>query len=90
MGSLTMTYFHAGNPHYHRRDFVSRSCSGWEGVGPKHYGRQTVKVLSRDSSDVLSGQETKEGRQLITVVITQLHDVLRLPKQCRCSTYLML
>ena len=26
--------------HYHRRGFVSRSCSGWEGVGPKGYGRQ--------------------------------------------------
>ncbi|MDN7585289.1 hypothetical protein QZM51_39290, partial [Burkholderia orbicola] len=22
-----------GNPHYHRRRVVSRSCSGWEGVG---------------------------------------------------------
>ena len=28
------------NAHYHRRDFVSRPCSGWEGVGPKRYGRQ--------------------------------------------------
>ena len=26
--------------HYHRRGFVSRSCSRWEGVGPKCYGRQ--------------------------------------------------
>ncbi|WP_208454825.1 hypothetical protein, partial [Caballeronia sp. BCC1704] len=33
-GSLTITYFHTGNPHYHRRGVVSRSCSGWEGVGP--------------------------------------------------------
>ncbi|PMS17565.1 hypothetical protein C0Z16_36485, partial [Paraburkholderia rhynchosiae] len=24
-GSLTMTYFHTGNPHYHRRRVVSRS-----------------------------------------------------------------
>ena len=28
------------NAHYHRRDSVSRPCSGWEGVGPKRYGRQ--------------------------------------------------
>ena len=37
-----MTYFHMGEPHYHRRGFVSRSCSGWEGVVPKRYGRQTL------------------------------------------------
>ena len=34
LGCLTMTYFRTGNPHYHRRAAVSRSCSGWEGVGP--------------------------------------------------------
>ena len=39
--SLTMTYFRMGNPHYHRRKVVSLSCSGWEGVGPTRYGRQT-------------------------------------------------
>ncbi len=39
--SLTMTYFHMGNPHYHWRGVVSLSCSGWEGVGPTRYGRQT-------------------------------------------------
>ena len=80
-----MTYFHTGNPHYHRRDFVSRSCSGWEGVGPKHYGRQTVKVLSRGRSDVLSGQETKEGRQIILGCDRMFHihfDVLRSPERC--------
>ena len=37
-----MTYFHARGVHYHWRGLVSRSCSGWEGVGPKRYGRQTV------------------------------------------------
>jgi hypothetical protein len=35
-----VTYFRAGNPHYHRRRVVSPSCSGWEGVGPTRYGRQ--------------------------------------------------
>ena len=39
-GSLTITYFHTGNPHYHWRGVVSRSCSGWEGVGPTRYGHQ--------------------------------------------------
>ena len=41
-GCLTMTYFRMGNPHYHRRAVVSRSCSGWEGVGPTGYGRQAL------------------------------------------------
>ena len=27
--------------HYHRRKVVSLSCSGWEGVGPTRYDRQT-------------------------------------------------
>jgi hypothetical protein len=26
--------------HYHRRKVVSRSCSGWEGVGPTRYSHQ--------------------------------------------------
>ncbi len=39
-GALAMTYFLTGNPQYHRRNVVSRSCSGWEGVGPTRYGRQ--------------------------------------------------
>ena len=38
--TLAMTYFLTGNPQYHRRDVVSRPCSGWEGVGPTRYGRQ--------------------------------------------------
>jgi hypothetical protein len=36
-----MTYFHMEEPHYHWRGVVSLSCSGWEGVGPTRYGRQT-------------------------------------------------
>ena len=40
-----MTYFLTGNPQYHRRDVVSRSCSGWEGVGPTRYGRQEFCVV---------------------------------------------
>ena len=35
-----MTYFRMGNPYYHRRNTVSRPCSGWEGVGPARYARQ--------------------------------------------------
>ena len=38
--ALAMTYFLTGNPQYHRRGVVSRSCSGREGVGPTRYGRQ--------------------------------------------------
>ena len=40
-GCLTMSYFHGREAHYHRRKSVSRSCSGWEGVVPLRYGRQT-------------------------------------------------
>ena len=42
-----MTYFRMGNPHYHRRATVSRSCSGWEGVVPAGYGRQALTVAAR-------------------------------------------
>jgi hypothetical protein len=41
--SLAVTYFRTGNPHYHRRGVVSRSCSGWEGVGPTRYGHQAIR-----------------------------------------------
>ena len=44
--SLTMTYFRTGNLHYHRRGPVSRSCSGWEGVVPGRYVRQTLTVVT--------------------------------------------
>ena len=47
MFSLTMTYFHEGGPHYHRRMCVSRSCSGREGVVPHSYGRQTLTCCLR-------------------------------------------
>src|SRR3569832_1425567 len=39
--SLTMTYFHRRVAYYHWRGSVSPSCSGWEGVVPLCYGRQT-------------------------------------------------
>ena len=39
--SLTMTYFHRRGAYYHWRGSVSPSCSGWEGVVPLCYGRQT-------------------------------------------------
>jgi hypothetical protein len=42
-----MTYFRMGNPYYHRRDTVSRPCSGWEGVGPARYARQEFFWFSR-------------------------------------------
>ena len=44
-----MTYFRTGNPYYHRRAAVSRSCSGWEGVVPAGYGRQALTVISIQS-----------------------------------------
>ena len=47
-GCLTMTYFRTGAPYYHRRAAVSRSCSGWEGVGPAGCGRQALSEESED------------------------------------------
>ena len=58
-GCLTMTYFRMGNPHYHRRAAVSRSCSGWEGVGPAGYGRQTLSV--RDQVSGIRYQYTRDA-----------------------------
>ena len=37
-----------GNPHYHRRGVVSRSCSGWEGVVPTRYGHQAMTCCHVD------------------------------------------
>src|SRR3954451_21317655 len=66
-GALAMTYFLTGNPQYHRRNVVSRSCSGWEGVGPTRYGRQEFWkkvalglscVLHRAAMTIESSQRT--------------------------------
>ena len=55
-----MRGFHMGLPdsdllshrlrHYHRRTGVSRSCSGWEGVGPPCYGRQALNFQGFNES----------------------------------------
>ena len=60
-GCLTMTYFRMGNPHYHRRAAVSRSCSGWEGVVPAGYGRQALRFRLSAVSDALTATAV-EGR----------------------------
>ena len=57
LGRLAVTYFRAGNPHYHRRRGVSPSCSGWEGVGPPRYGRQ-AKLETRDKKLETSSSNT--------------------------------
>jgi hypothetical protein len=43
-----MTFFLARKALYHRRAGVSRSCSGWEGVGPAGYGRQALKEEGKE------------------------------------------
>ena len=61
-GCLTMTYFRMGNPHYHRRAAVSRSCSGWEGVVPAGYGRQALTVgRARWNRARPHSEEVKQG-----------------------------
>ena len=47
-----MTYFRTGTPYYHRRAAVSRSCSGWEGVGPAGYGRQALTGIRGQESGI--------------------------------------
>ena len=47
-----MTYFRMGDPHYHRRAAVSRSCSGWEGVVPAGYGRQALAEVRSRKTEV--------------------------------------
>ena len=44
--SLTMTYSHMGEPHYHRRWSVSRLSSGWDQVVPDRYGRQAKRMIT--------------------------------------------
>src|ERR1700752_5232557 len=80
-GALAMTYFLTGNPQYHRRGVVSRSCSGWEGVGPTRYGRQEfwnegsqywtmhciVKVIDRSHAHDAQGYRVKPHGQLVPV-----------------------
>ncbi len=46
-----------GNPHYHRRGVVSRSCSGWEGVVPTRYGHQAK------GGPQLHAQERQTGKK---------------------------
>ena len=59
-GCLTMTYFRTGDPYYHRRLTVSRSCSGWEGVGPAGCGRQALMV-GRSRASRRPKEEVKRG-----------------------------
>ena len=55
-----------GLPHYHRRSLVSRSCSGWEGVGPRRYGRK-AKLLGGSPAGELPLVRKKLG---LSIVIT--------------------
>ena len=73
--TLAMTYFLTGNPQYHRRGVVSRSCSGWEGVGPTRYGRQEFWngkveldcVLHRAVCTDAQGYRVKPHGQLVSI-----------------------
>ena len=56
-----MTYFRRDRPDYHRRWRVSRSCSRWEGVVPRRYGRQTKRWLA---GGVESGSAGARGEEV--------------------------
>jgi hypothetical protein len=58
-----VTYFRAGNPHYHRRCVVSRPCSGWEGVGPTRYGRQAIRGRAPARSRDVRPREARHIRK---------------------------
>src|SRR5450830_1924664 len=47
--------------HYHRRRVVSRSCSGWEGVGPTYYGHKALTCVQccRQSGSIANLGEVK-------------------------------
>ena len=45
--------------HYHRRTGVSRSCSGWEGVGPPCYGRQALNFQGSPRTPTIRSQSSK-------------------------------
>ncbi len=47
--ALAMFYFHMGNPHYHRRCFVSLLSSAWGQVGPKRYSHQEILFINEVS-----------------------------------------
>ena len=72
--SLTMTYFHESGSHYHRRVPVSRSCSGWEGVGPEGYCRQTETGCI---PNVLFG-DLEEGFVVIAFIVLRVYQGYRI------------
>jgi hypothetical protein len=64
-----MTYFLTGNPQYHRRDVVSRPCSGWEGVGPTRYGRQEFGCACSSGDE-----DARRGIEGVGYVLHRVHD----------------
>ena len=67
-----MTYFRMGNPHYHRRAAVSRSCSGWEGVVPAGCGRQALTVGRMRERTRPHSEEAKHQVRLAPTPLTEL------------------
>ena len=59
-----MTYFRTGAPYYHRRAAVSRSCSGWEGVGPAGFSRQALSGEKRATRGLRAFLEGKVGGEV--------------------------
>ena len=51
--------------HYHRRTGVSRSCSGWEGVGPPCYGRQALNFQGSPRTPTIRSQSLKHALYLL-------------------------
>ena len=58
--------------HYHRRKVVSRSCSGWEGVGPTCYGHQALTCRGRVLVNVALNLESVSSGGIETTWVMKL------------------
>ena len=57
--------------HYHRRTGVSRSCSGWEGVGPPCYGRQALNFRGTPRSPTIRSQSSQASLHCLLITSWQ-------------------
>ena len=59
--------------HYHRRTGVSRSCSGWEGVGPPCSCRQALNFQGKEYLPPQSGHKARSMSVVSSFLGSALH-----------------
>ena len=74
-----MFYFHMGDPHYHRRCFVSLLSSAWNQVVPKRYGHQANFFVQRVNDKCVALISFAQG-ELISRYRLSSHFALNLEK----------